>query len=352
MSLNQKPLVTIIIPCLNEASFIAMCLDSIICNDYPKSYLEVLVVDGMSEDGTRDIVEKYIKNHGFIKLVSNPKKNTPIALNLGIKSAKGEVILRMDAHAKLGENYISRCVECLKEYRADNVGGVMNTINRTAGLRAHSIALTLSHFFGVGNSYFRIHPKDPKWVDTVFGGCYRKDVFRRVGMFNEALIRGQDMEFNLRLKKAGGKILLVPDIVSYYYARSDIKSFWKHNWGNGVWAILPFMYSDIVPVSWRHLVPLVFVMTLVTSALLGFMMPPFLWLFLIVITAYGIVSLTVSVKIAWDQRDIKYFFMMPVTFCMLHIGYGLGSFWGILKLAVNPLFWSKAFSLRRKYEAG
>ena len=106
---------------------------------------------------------------------------------------------------------------------------------------------------------FRVHTDEPKWVDTVFGGCYRREVFDRVGLFNENLVRGQDMEFNLRLKKAGGKTLLVPDIVSYYYARSDIKSFWKHNFTNGVWAILPFLYSPIMPVSWRHLVPLIFV---------------------------------------------------------------------------------------------
>jgi glycosyltransferase involved in cell wall biosynthesis len=246
---KDLPFVSIIIPCRNEERFIGSCLESIIANDYAKEKLEVLAIDGMSEDGTQAVIENYSKEYPWIRLFKNPKKITPVALNMGIMTSKGEIIIWMSAHNQYEKNYISCSVENLNKYGADNVGGVMKTLPRLDDFIGHAIVASLSHRFGVGNSYFRVRTNEPKWVDTVFGGCYRREVFDRVGFFNENLVRGQDMEFNLRLKKAGGKTLLVPDIVSNYYARSDIKSFCKHNWTNGLWAILPFLYSPIMPIS-------------------------------------------------------------------------------------------------------
>lgn len=332
---------SIIIPCRNEQKFIDKCLESIIANDYPKDKLEVLVVDGMSEDGTREIINGYAQEYEFIIVLDNPKKITSGGLNTGIKHANGDFIIWMSAHNHYEKDYISRSIEFLKKYGADNVGGIINTLPRRNTLIGKTIVTSLNNKFGVGNSYFRLRNNKPRWVDTVFGGCYRRDVFDRIGLFNENLERGQDMEFNLRLKKAGGKTLLVPDIVSYYYARSDIKSFWRHNWTNGVWAILPFLYSNAMPVSWRHLVPLAFVMSLLGSAILGFIAKPFLWLFLIILSSYGLASLASSFQITFQKKDIRYLIIMPFIFGMLHFGYGLGSLWGILKLTVEPKFWNK-----------
>jgi cellulose synthase/poly-beta-1,6-N-acetylglucosamine synthase-like glycosyltransferase len=223
----------------------------------------------------------------------------------------------------------------------------MTTLPRIDNFTGRAIVASLSHRFGVGNSYFRVQTNEPKWVDTVFGGCYRREVFDRVGLFNENLVRGQDMEFNLRLKKAGGKTLLVPDIVSYYYARSDIKSFWKHNWANGVWAILPFLYSPIMPVSWRHLVPLIFVTALIGSAVLGFLLPLFVWFFGVILGSYVLASLTVSLQIAFQKRDVKYFAVMPFIFGILHFGYGLGSLMGVFKILGTARFWKKSLGWKR-----
>jgi glycosyltransferase involved in cell wall biosynthesis len=329
---NNLHFISIIIPCRNEEKFIGDCLNSIIANDYPKENLEVLVIDGMSEDGTRAVIESYARQYPWIRLIENPRKITPVALNIGIKNAKGNVIFWMSAHNQYERNYISRSVESLNKFGADNVGGIMKTLPREDNFMGWAIVASLSHRFGVGNSYFRVMPKEPKWVDTVFGGCYRREVFDRVGLFNENLVRGQDMEFNLRLKKAGGKTLLVPDIVSYYYARSDIKSFLEHNWNNGKWAILPFLYSAIVPVSWRHLVPLAFVASLLVTAALGLLWAPFFWLFLTILGSYVLVSLAASFQIAWREHDPRYLILMPFVFGMLHFGYGLGSLWGVFKV--------------------
>jgi glycosyltransferase involved in cell wall biosynthesis len=338
---DEFPLVSIVVPCRNEERFIAMCLDSILTNDYPRELLEILVVDGMSDDGTKAIVEGYEQRHMGIRLLINPEMITPVSLNLGIQNATGDIIFWMSAHNRYEKDYVSRSVRCLQAYKADNVGGIMISLPREETMTGRAIVRCLGHRFGVGNSYFRIPPDKPRWVDTVFGGCYRRDVFDRVGLFNPRLVRGQDMEFNRRLRKAGGRILLVPDIVSYYYARSDIKSFWIHNLSNGLWAILPFLYSTTMPVSWRHLVPLLFVMGLAGSAALGIFWSPGLWVWLSIGSCYGAVNLASSCHIAWQERDLKYLLVMPVMFASLHMGYGLGSLGGLFRVLGSKQFWGR-----------
>ncbi len=328
---QDLPFVTVLVPCRNEERFIGLCLDSILANDYPKDRLEVLVIEGRSTDGTRAVVEEYAVRYPHLFLIDNPKRITPAALNLGIGHAKGEVIVWMSAHNRYSSNYISRSVECLQAYDADNVGGIIITGPRDRTLMGRAIVAALSHVFGVGTSYFRIRRNQPTWVDTVFGGCYKKAVFDRIGLFNEALVRGQDMEFNLRLKKAGGKTLLVPDIVSHYAARSDFWSFVKHNWTNGVWAILPFAYSQVMPVSWRHLVPVAFVLGVVGLGVLDLMWWPAGWLLLGAVCAYAFANIVASLDVAVRERDARLLPIMPVVFATLHLSYGTGSLWGAVK---------------------
>lgn len=332
--MSDQPSVSVIIPCRNENRFIAFCLDSIEANDYPHESLEVLVVDGRSEDRTRRIVEVYAERYGNIRLIDNPRQITPAALNIGIGEARGDVIVRVDAHARLERSYIRRCVDALQKYGADNVGGIMKTIPQNRGFMASAIVASLCHRFGVGNSYFRVQSSRPRWVDTVFGGCYRRSVFGRVGLFNERLPHSQDMEFNRRLVAIGGRILLDPAIVSYYYARSDIKSFWKHNVRNGVWAILPFLYTDVMPVSLRHLVPLALVSSLAASLMLAPFVPGATQLAGAIAGTYLTASIVASCHVAWGKGDVRYVFLMPVVFGMLHSAYGLGSLQGVVRLIV------------------
>jgi len=307
--------VSIIIPCRNEEKYIAKCLETILSQDYPKERTEVLVVDGMSEDKTREIVGDYLKKYPFIKLLDNPKKFTNFAFNTGIKEAKGEIIMLMGAHAGYEKDYVSKCVRYLNEYDADNVGGVMKTLPSKNTLIAEAIAYCLSHPFGAGNSYFRIGSNEPRWVDTVFGGCYKKKVFDKIGLFNENLLRSQDMELNLRLKKAGGKILLVPDIVNYYYPKATLREFLKHNFSDGVWAVYPLKFG-LHFFSFRHFIPLIFIL----------MLPVVFW-------PYALISLLFSLRIAMKKKDIRLFFVMPLVFAARHFGYGTGSIWGLIKLA-------------------
>ncbi len=341
---SPTPTVSIIIPCRNEKEFIGHCLDSIVANDFPKDRLEVLVVDGMSTDGTRETLAAYVGRYGFIHTLDNPSKITPSAFNIGIQHSHGSLVMIMSAHAAYACDAISKCVSYSQQSDADNVGGVWKIHPRGTSIIDKALAFALSHPFGVGSALYRtVTDTRPRWVDTAAYGCYRRRVFEEVGLFNEKLVRGQDMEFNLRLKKAGGRTLLAPDVVINYYARSDFKSFWQHNLRNGIWAILPFMYTDIMPVSWRHLVPLAFVTALLGSSLLGLLIPPLLWVSLTTSVAYLAASLAASIQVVGRERDPRYLFLMPVAFAVLHFGYGLGSLLGIAKASRRQQSWRRLF---------
>src|SRR6185503_19478858 len=179
--------------------------------------------------------------------------------NLGIQDASGEIIIRLDAHATYPPDYVSKCVYYLERFGADNVGGVIRTVPAGDTLIARTLARVISHRFGIGNSAFRTGVSEPREADTVPFGCFRRSVFQRVGLFHEKLARSQDMEFNVRLKRARGRIILVPDIVSDYISRSTVKSFLKHSFSNGVWALYPLKFVR-VPFSLRHYVPLLAVL--------------------------------------------------------------------------------------------
>ncbi len=224
---DRQPLVSVIVPCRNEGKWIGKCLQSILNNDYPRDCLEILVVDGMSGDDTRREVEAAAALHSGVRLLDNPRRITPVAMNLGIAAASGSVIVRMDAHVEYPSDYISSLVALLEKSGADNVGGVCQTLPGDGTIMARAVALGMSHPLGVGNSHFRIGASQDRWVDTVPFGCYRREVFQRIGLFDEDLVRNQDDELNLRLIKHGGRILLSPRIVCKYFARESLAKLWR-----------------------------------------------------------------------------------------------------------------------------
>lgn len=303
---NDLPLVTVIIPCRNEERYIKECLDSVMNQTFPQEKVEILVVDGMSEDKTREIVKSYSR----VRLLTNPKKIFAAANNIGIKNAKGEVVMILGAHAVYPEDYIERCVECLKKYNADNVGGDIKVIPSKKTIIAKAIALSLGGHFGRG----RTKKEKISLVDTVFGGCYRKEIFNKIGFFNENLEGSSDIDLNMRLLENKGKILLISDLIVEYYPKDNLKDFFLHNVKDGIWAILPLKYTKRA-LKPRHYLPLIFVLTLPLS----------IWV-------YIPVSFYFALKIALKERDIRYFFLMPIVFAVRHFGYGIGSLIGLIKL--------------------
>lgn len=315
--MGNKLIVSAIVPCRNEEKYIAKCLDSIVGQDFPKENLEVFVVDGASEDKSREIIKRYANNYHFIRLIDNPKLITPSGMNIGIKNSKGDIIIKMDAHSVYKKDYISKCVERLRESKADNVGGVLKTIPSNDTLTVKAIAIVLSHFFGAGGSYFRTGVKHPIEVDTVAFGCYWRKTIEEIGLYDERMAKIEDLELNYRLRKRGGKIILFPDIQAFYYPSSEgFKDFFIHNFGDGFWSTYSLRYG--FRTSLRHYIPLIFVLTLPISIL-----------------PYLLLSLLFSLQIAFMEKDLRLFFVMPFAFAARHFGYGLGSAWGLIKLFIN-----------------
>jgi len=332
---TRPPIVTVVIPCLDEARFIGPCLDSIVNNQLPSDRLDIIVIDGGSRDGTTDILATYAARYPFVRVLTNPARVTPVAFNIGIRHARGDLIMLMSAHATLGEGAIAKAVAFSQSSGAENVGGRWEVVPRGQRLLDLGIAATLSHWFGVGNATYRTGTtREPRWVDTAAYGCYRREVFARIGPFNERLVRGQDMELNRRLKRAGGRTLFVPDIVVRYYARSDVRSFIRHSFVNGVWALLPFAYAEGVPVSWRHLTPMMFVFGLAGALGVGLASLGW-WPMLLVGGSYVVADLVASVDVARRRGLPRLMFVTPWLFPALHVAYGLGSAWGAMRALVT-----------------
>ena len=336
MNDKEKLFVSVIVPCLNEERQIAKCLDSLLTSDYPHDLLEILVIDGGSSDKTREIVEEFSRKSEVVKLLENPHRYTPFAYNIGIRNARGDAVAIMSAHAAYPEDYLSKCAKYLVEYDADNVGGVLLPKPQTGSLFNKALSLVLTEKFGSGGAAFRgVTGDQPREVDTLFGGFYRKDVFDRIGMFNEHLIRNQDMDINTRLTRAGGKILLFPDIECVVYdSRYSYSKFVKKNFANGMWTILPYRYSSN-PLKARHVIPGVFVSGLVVGGFLSIFSAFIRYLYFGVLGLYFGLNTYYSAKVARREKNIRLFPMMFLVFPSRHISQGLGVLKGLLRLVTG-----------------
>ncbi len=322
---SDRPAVSIVLPCRNEERYIGACLDSILATTYPLDRIELLVVDGMSDDRTREIVARYADRRDTIRLLENRRCITPAALNVGIRAATGEIIMRMDAHVVYPPQYILRLVGALQSSDADNVGGVLVTLPGDTSTMARAIAIGLAHPFGVGNAYFRIGVAAPRWVDSVPFGCFRREVFDRTGLFDEDLIRNEDEEFNLRLIKHGGRILLLPDVVSYYFARRSLPDLARMYYQYGYYK--PLVAKKAYGVTTlRQLVPGLFVLALGMTTVLAPVLPV-LGVGVGVAATY-LVALLACVAGAVRRHGWRCALALAAVFPTVHFSYGFGSLRG------------------------
>jgi succinoglycan biosynthesis protein ExoA len=324
---SEYPMVSVIMPIRNEAAFIAGSLEAVVEQDYPHDRLEVIVADGMSTDGTRDIVRSLRYRDPSVRLIDNPGQIPSAGLNAALRQARGEIIVRVDGHCEVERCYIRTCVECLRRGGADAVGGACRTIGQSSVGRA--IAAAMSSRFGVGDSAFRTRANETIPVDTLPFPAYTRAIIERVGWFDEELVRNQDDEYNYRLRQMGGKLLLVGEVHTRYYARDSLGGLWRQYFDYGFWKVR-VMQKHPRQMRPRQFVPPAFAATLIASAGLAPVSAAARAMLIVVAAAYGGADLVAS---AWTARQAGWrcLPMLPMAFAALHLSYGVGFLAGLVR---------------------
>lgn len=329
--ISDAHFVSVVIPVLNEAKHIENCLRSLTKQDYPSDKMEIFVVDGMSTDGTPDIIKRLCEEDHRIKLLENHKKNVPCALNLGIKASKGDIIVRTDSHCIYPPHYVSTLVHKLLELDAWNVGGVWITSPANDSTQCLAIAICSSHPFGTGPSLHKIGCDSITETDTVPFGCFKREVFDKIGLFDEDMLRNEDEELNGRITRQGGKIFLIPEVEMRYMARDRIDRMIKMFYQYGLWK--PLVNRKVGnAVSYRQFAPPSFVAFVILGLVLSIFIPairyvvfPILLLYLTIIFIIGIIE-------TFKHKRIGLLLMVPLTFICIHFAYGTGYLKGFFSL--------------------
>jgi succinoglycan biosynthesis protein ExoA len=328
-SSSAEPAVSIVVPCRNEADHIETALRSILAQETPPGGFEVIVADGMSDDGTREILQELADEDPRLRIIDNPGRIVSTGLNQAIRVARGEIIARMDAHTEYASDYIRQCVTVLEETEADNVGGAW--VAKGDGLVSMAIAAAFQSAFAAGGATGH----DPSYegaVDLVYLGCWRREVCDRVGLFDEELVRNQDDEFNFRLKLAGAKIWQSRRIKSWYKPRGSLRALFQQYMQYGYWKVR-VIQKHRMPASPRHLVPGIFVLLMLLLPLASLWLPLASWTWLGLFGIYAIGNVAASALTA-ARQGWKLFFLLPIVFACYHFGYGLGFLHGIWDLVV------------------
>ena len=323
-----KPLVSIILPIRNEEESISLTLESILNQDYDKNKVEIIIADGLSTDGTLPIIREFQLMYRNIKIIENKKKTVPGGFNNALNICRGEVVIRVDGHTILSSDYVTKCVRSLEEKKADNVGGLMTP--KSNSFIGNLVSLATSSRFGIGNSYFHFS-KIGRWVDTVYLGAWKRDVFSKIGGFDEDLVRNQDDEFNFRLIQSGGRIWLNPEIKSIYKPRNSLIKLVVQYFQYGFYKVRVMQKRAGIS-SIRQLIPPAFVISLILSLIMSLKtFIPFLTL----ISFYLIFNVSFTVVIIFEKiRKLKInpfsiFIFLPFIFFSIHVSYGMGYLLGL-----------------------
>ena len=322
-SANQ-PYVSVVMPVRDEAGFIERSLRAVLEQDYPPERLEVLVADGMSTDGTRDLVAAVGARTRNLRIIDNPGAIASTGLNRAIADARGEIIVRVDGHTIVDRDYVSGCVAALQTFGADCVGGPMRAVGE--GRFGRAVAAATSSPFGVGGARFHYSDRQ-EWVDTVYLGAWWRTTFDRIGLFDEAMVRDQDDEFSYRLLDAGGRILLSPKIRSLYVVRGSPRALWRQYFQYGFWKVRVLRKHPRQGRA-RQLVPSAFVVALLSTglaALIGY------WgraAFFVLTAAYSAASIAAAVSSA---RRVGWTLLpgLVLAFAIVHVSYGCGFLAGL-----------------------
>lgn len=329
--MSDTPFVSVLMPVRNERAFIQRSVAAVLAQDYPHDRLEIIIADGLSNDGTRDAIKAMQLKNPNVNLIDNPGKIVATGLNAALRVAKGEIIVRVDGHCEIARDYVSRCVSHLMDPRVDCVGGPLETVGETYAARA--IAAAMSSSFGVGGSAFRVGTREAKFVDTVAFPGFRRETIQLAGPFDEELVRNQDDEYSYRVRKLGGCLLLAPDIQSRYYSRASFRKLWKQYFQYGYWKVR-VLQKHSRQMSARQFVPPIFVVTLLLLSLTAPFFRLSRWSLAATASAYLILNLAATLAAA-RRTGWRFFPLFPLAFTIIHLAYGAGFLVGILK------FWNR-----------
>lgn len=325
--------VSFVMPVRNEETHIHASLQSLVDQNYPASECEIIVVDGRSSDRTREIIEEMRDQNPRVRCVDNPAGIVPTAMNIGIRAARGEIIIRADGHNVYPRDYAANCVKYLEQTGADNVGGPCLTVAADESFSAKLVAAILSSPFGVGNSKFRTGCEQG-FVDTVPFGAFRKEIFDRVGMYNEKLVRNQDNELNARIRKAGGTIYLTPELMTCYHPTKSFLGLLKYAFKTSKWHIFS-LRENRESMSLRHLAPAVFLIFLLLLFQASFMSAITRLLLIGTMSVYLLAGFYFSLR-SRNKNHLSVALVQPFASFCFHVAYGAGTIIGLIYLFREP----------------
>ena len=329
------PKVSVIVPCYNEQSTIRLLLEALREQTFPRAEMEVVIADGMSSDGTRAEIAAFQKDFPdlSVRVVDNTLRSIPSAVNRAIEVSRGGIIVRLDAHSKPYPAYVEKCVAAHEENRGDNVGGIWEIQPGTDTWIAKSIAAAASHSLGVGDAMYR-HATRAAEVDTVPFGSFRRELIDRVGPFNESLLTNEDYEFNVRVRKAGGRIWLDPSIRSIYFARATLLELARQYWRYGYWKWRMLkQYPDTL--KWRQAVPPLFVLSLISLSLVSIFLPVLAFVLAGELFVYFTIMVVAGFYAAFRQRKPYLALGLALVIPVMHINWGGGFLWSMLVVLSN-----------------
>jgi succinoglycan biosynthesis protein ExoA len=329
---SPKEFVSVVIPCLNEERFIGKSLHNL-ADQYDSHRYEIIVVDGLSQDRTREVIAEFCRERPDVSvtLIDNPARRIPAALNLGIRAAQGDIIARLDAHAVASSGYVRRSVEVLRQNGVGVVGMPCQVCPGADTLTAKAIALAVSHPFGIGDAKYRLgRGSGQAAVDTVAFACFRKELWREIGGFDEGLSANEDYEFNYRVRRHGQTVLL--DQVEHcdYFARATLKDLALQYWRYGRWKARMIRLHP-ASIKLRQVVAPVFAVSTIVLLALGFWFTPAWWLLAVEWASYLVLALFFTIRLAFKSpSSLGLLMLMPIIFGIIHLAWGFGFLVGLI----------------------
>ena len=326
-------MISVILPIRNEVTFISNAVNSILKQEISDHNYEILIADGMSTDGTRQIIKTFQKKNKNIFLFDNQKKIVSTGFNIALTKAKGNIIIRLDGHAEFPPDYFKKCLKALIKKKTYCVGGII--IYRSKGIIGESIKIAQSSNFGVGGVTFRKKNIKAKFVDTLAFGAYDRKIFELMGGYDEELIKNQDDEFNFRMNQKGYKIWIDPQIKSVYHSRDSFRKLFMQYFLYGFYKVRVMQKRNGFS-SWRHMVPAAFIICLIFSIahkftnlnITTFDIIPQLYIVLNII--FAIIEISKSDERYTFKKIINLFFSLILSVLIIHLSYGFGFILGFI----------------------